>query len=111
MRLFQEMQKVCRLCCIQREPDGSGGQIETCSCGERFKAAVIRDSSSDPDQGEKKAELALYIVTTDRELDFGVVFAVPTESECKRFRIVSSGIQPPEFATFRFRQYRAEEYK
>ena len=108
MRLYDRMARPCRICRVKRAPDGRGGQVETCECGESFRAAVIRDEPSAPRIAEKTTEDAGYTVTTDRPLCFGTVFAIPTEDECMRFRIISTVKEPPVCASFRFFQYRAE---
>lgn len=76
-----------------RTEDGSGGHITKWAEGEQFKAAIVRDTSTEARIAEAAGAVEMYTVTVSRSvaLPFHAVFK--RVSDGKTFRITSDNAE------------------
>lgn len=93
--------------------DGQGGVTTDWTNGSTFKAAIVKSNTAVERVAERQGAKAGYIITTpiDIVLKFHDVFK--RDKDSKLFIVTSDATDtsPPEFATFKFNQVTAEEFK
>ena len=73
----------------KKTPDGSGGDITTWEEGERFDAAIIRDTSTEARIAEAAGTVEMYTVTVSRSVHLKYHAVFKRLSDGKTFRITS----------------------
>ncbi len=91
--LIDCMMVPCVVMVAERTPDGSGGYKTTWAEGDRFRAAIVRDSSTEARIAEASGTVELYTVTVSRSvhLEYHAVFKRLTDG--KTFRITSDNAE------------------
>lgn len=91
--LIDCMMVPCVVIVQERTPDGSGGYKTTWAEGDRFRAAIVRDSSTEARIAEASGTVELYTVTVSRSvhLEYHAVFKRLTDG--KTFRITSDNAE------------------
>lgn len=77
----------------KQEPDGSGGHINTWEDGEPFKAAIIRDTSTEARIAEAAGTVEMYTVTVSRSVKLPYHAVIKRLSDGKTFRITSDNAE------------------
>ena len=101
MRLYERMAEPCRLLRRSEAADGEGGVAA------EFAAVVVKNSSADGSQAEKRGEEAAWTVTGTRPLAYGDVIE---RADGSRLRVVSGQVVAPVMASFAFRQCKAVSF-
>lgn len=107
MRLYERMAEQCRLLRRSEAADGEGGVAVGYVAGAEFAAAVVKDSSADGSQADKRGEEAAWTVTGTRPLAYGDVIE---RADGSRLRVVSGQVVAPVMASFAFRQCKAVSF-
>lgn len=107
MRLYERMAEPCRLLRRSEAEDGEGGTAVEYVPDAEFAAAIVKDSSSDGSQAEKRGEDAAWTVTGTRPLAYGDVIE---RADGSRLRVVSGHVVAPAMASFAFRQCKAVSF-
>lgn len=97
----------------QRTPDGSGGYKTTWTEGERFRAAIIRDSSTEARIAEAAGTVELYTVTVPRSVHLEYHAVIKRLTDGKTFRITSDNAEKktPACAALDIAQSNAEAWR
>lgn len=77
----------------KQEPDGSGGYRTTWEDGEPFKAAIIRDNSTEARIAESAGTVEAYTVTVSRSVHLKYHAVIKRLSDGKTFRITSDNAE------------------
>lgn len=77
----------------ERTPDGSGGYTTTWTEGEQFKAAIIRDTTTEARIAEAAATVETYTVTVSRSVHLKYHDVFKRLSDGKTFRITSDNAE------------------
>jgi hypothetical protein len=77
----------------KQEPDGSGGYRTTWEDGEPFKAAIIRDNSTEARIAESAGTVEAYTVTVSRSVHLKYHAIIKRLSDGKTFRITSDNAE------------------
>ena len=77
----------------ERTPDGSGGSTTTWTEGEAFKAAVVRDTSTEARIAEAAGTVEMYTVTVSRSVHLAFHDVIKRLSDGKIFRITSDNAE------------------
>ena len=77
----------------KRTPDGSGGYDTTWEDGEPFKAAIIRDTSTEARIAEAAGTVEAYTVTVSRSVHLKYHAVIKRLSDGKTFRITSDNAE------------------
>lgn len=101
MRLYERMAEQCRLLRRTEAADGEGGTAVEYVPDAEFAAVIVKDSSSDGSQADKRGEEAAWTVTGTRPLAYGDVIE---RADGSRLRVVSGQVVAPVMASFAFRQ-------
>lgn len=89
MSLFNAMMVPCIRMEPKRSPDGSGGYTTIWEDGATFKAAVIRDTSTEARIAEAAGTVEMYTVTTSRAVSLKYHDVFRRLSDGETFRITS----------------------
>lgn len=76
-----------------RTPDGSGGYNTTWEEGEQFRAAIIRDTTTEARPAEAAGTVESYTVTTSRSVSLKYHDVFKRLSDGKTFRITSDNAE------------------
>ena len=76
-----------------RTPDGSGGYRTAWEEGKTFKAAIIRDTSTEARIAEAAGTVEMYTVTVSRSVDLKYHAVIKRLSDGKTFRITSDNME------------------
>lgn len=107
MRLYERMTEPCRLLRRSEAADGEGGMAVEYVPDAEFAAAIVKESSSDGSQAEKRGEDAAWTVTGTRPLAYGDVIE---RADGSRLRVVSGQVSAPAIASFAFRRCKAVSF-
>ena len=107
MRLYERMAEQCRLLRRSEAADGEGGTAVEYAADAGFAAVIVKDSSSDGSQADKRGEEAAWTVTGTRPLAYGDVIE---RADGSRLRVVSGQVAAPVMASFAFRQCKAVSF-
>lgn len=77
----------------KRTPDGSGGYRTTWEDGKTFKAAIIRDTSTEARIAEAAGTVEMYTVTVSRSVHLKYHAVIKRLSDGKTFRITSDNAE------------------
>ena len=77
----------------ERAPDGSGGSTTTWTEGKSFKAAVVRDTSTEARIAEAAGTVEMYTVTVSRSVHLAFHDVIKRLSDGKIFRITSDNAE------------------
>ena len=77
----------------KQEPDGSGGQRTAWKDGKQFKAAIIRDTSTEARIAEAAGTVEAYTVTVSRSVHLKYHAVIKRLSDGKTFRITSDNAE------------------
>lgn len=77
----------------KQTPDGSGGYRTTWEDGEPFKAAIIRDNSTEARIAESAGTVEAYTVTVSRSVHLAYHVVIKRLSDGKTFRITSDNAE------------------
>lgn len=77
----------------KQEPDGSGGYRTTWEDGKPFKAAIIRDTSTEARIAEAAGAVEAYTVTVSRSVHLKYHAVIKRLSDGKTFRITSDNAE------------------
>ena len=94
-------------------PDGSGGDRTTWEDGKQFKAAIIRDTSTEARIAEAAGTVEAYTVTVSRSVRLKYHDVIKRLSDGKTFRITSdnAGKQTPVCTALDIAQSTAEAWR
>jgi hypothetical protein len=93
MALIDCIMEPCVFMVPKRTPDGSGGYNPTWTEGERFKAAIIRDTSTEARIAEAAGTVDVYTVTVSRSVHLEYHAVIKRLSDGKIFRITSDNAE------------------
>lgn len=91
--LIDCMREECVFMLPKRSEDGSGGYVTTWEEGETFKAAVIRDTSTEARIAEAAGTVEMYTVTVPRSIHLAYHAVFKRLSDGKTFRITSDNAE------------------
>lgn len=95
--------------------DGEGGTTTTWMTGDRFLAAVVKDTSPEMRAAERAGSKPEYTVTINATTPIRLAYhdVIKRDSDGVVFRALSSSIDsaPPKCATFKFFQVRCEQWQ
>ena len=91
--LIECMMVPCVIMKKQQTPDGSGGCVPTWTDGERIKAAIIRDNSTEARIAEAAGTVETYTVTVSRSVHLEYHAVIKRLSDGKTFRITSDNAE------------------
>ena len=91
--LIDSMMVPCVFMEKKQTPDGSGGNRTTWEDGERFKAALIRDTSTEARIAEAAGTVEMYTVTVSRSVHLEYHAVIKRLSDGKTFRITSDNAE------------------
>jgi hypothetical protein len=113
MSLLHNMMCQCVFMVPQRSQDGSGGYRTKWAEGERFYAAIVRDSSTEARIAEAAGAVTMYTVTVPRSVQLAYHTVFKRLSDGKTFRITSdnSEMKTPMSATLDMAQSTAEGWR
>lgn len=111
--LIRRFMTPCVLVEKRSVPDGMGGSLASWVDGARFDAAVVKNTTLAASVAEKQGVSELYTVTFDAgmELDFHDVFRRMEDGALFRVTSNAADSQPPQGASFAFRQVKAERWE
>ena len=89
MSLIDCMTTPCVFMEKKQAPDGSGGYSTTWAEGERFNAAIVRDSSTEARIAEAAGTVEMYTITVSRSVHLPYHAVFKRLSDGKTFRITS----------------------
>lgn len=87
--LIDIMAETCVFMIPERVSDGSGGFKTTWTEGEQFKAAIVRDTSTEALIAEAGGVVEVYTVTVSRSVYLAYHAVIKRVSDGKTFRITS----------------------
>ena len=93
MSLIDCMMESCVLVSQKRTPDGSGGYKTTWEDGEPFKAAIVRDTSTEARIAEASGTVDMYTVSVSRSVHLEYHAVIKRLSDGKTFRITSDNAE------------------
>ena len=93
MPLFESMMVPCVLMEPKRTPDGSGGYSTTWEERERFRAAIIRDTSTEARIADAAKTVEKYTVTVSRSVHLAYHDVFKRLSDGKTFRVTSDNAE------------------
>ena len=93
MSLFNAMMVPCILMEPKRTPDGSGGYTTTWEDGATFKAAIVRDTSTEARKAEAAGTVEHFTVTTSRTVHLNYHTVFKRLSDGRVFRITSGNTE------------------
>lgn len=93
MALFESMMVPCIRMEPKRSPDGSGGHTTTWEDGATFKAAIVRDTSTEARIAEAAGTVEHFTVTTSRAVTLKYHDVFRRLSDGKTFRITSGNTE------------------
>lgn len=113
MSLFERMMTDCVRLVLATTEDGEGGRSTTWNQGAAFRAAIVFDNSMEARRADKDGVKSLYTVTVPADVSFNYHDVFKRVSDGKIFRATSDGddIVAPPMASFKFRQFSAEEWR
>lgn len=91
--LIDSMMVPCVFMEKKQTPDGSGGNISTWEDGEQFKAAIIRDTSTEARIAEAAGTVETYTITVSRSVHLEYHAVIKRLSDGKTFRITSDNAE------------------
>lgn len=91
--LIDSMMVPCVFMEKKQTPDGSGGNRTTWEDGEQFKAALIRDTSTEARIAEAAGTVEMYTVTVSRSVHLEYHAVIKRLSDGKTFRITSDNAE------------------
>lgn len=101
--------------CMEKKqtPDGSGGNRTTWEDGEQFRAAIIRDTSTEARIADTAGTVEMYTVTVSRSVRLKYHDVIKRLSDGKTFRITSdnAGKQTPVCTALDIAQSTAEAWR
>ena len=99
MSLISCMMETCVFMVPERIPDGSGGYRTTWTEGEAFKAAIIRDTSTEARIAEAAGTVDSYTVSVSRSVRLEYHAVIKRLSDGKTFRITSENAKKTPVCT------------
>ena len=111
--LIDSMMVPCVFMEKKQTPDGSGGNRITWEDGEQFKAAIIRDTSTEARIAEAAGTVEMYTVTVSRSVHLKYHDVIKRLSDGKTFRITSDNAekQTPACTALDIAQSTAEAWR
>lgn len=96
-----------------KPPDGSGGWAATWTEGEAFKAAIVRDTSTEARIAEAAGTVSAYTITVPRAVHLPFHSVIKRLSDGKTFRITSDNTEKktPACTALDMAQSTAEEWR
>lgn len=112
MRMFERMAVPCVFMVAQRTADGSGGYVTTWAEGERFTAAIVRNSANKTQIAEAAGAVEVYTVTVPRSVHLPFHAVIKRLEDGKTFRITSNNAEQkaPAWSTLDMAQATAEAW-
>ena len=87
--LIDCMMNDCVFMVPDSHPDGSGGYVTTWAEGEHFRAAIVRDTSTEARIAEAAGTVEMYTVTVSRSVHLAYHAVIKRLSDGNVFRITS----------------------
>ena len=111
--LFNSMMEECIFMLPKRSEDGSGGFVTTWEEGEAFKAAIVRDTSTEARIAEAAGTVGAYTVTVSRSVNLAYHAVIKRLSDGKVFRITSDNAEKkaPKCSALDIAQSTAEAWR
>lgn len=111
MSLLYDAMEECVFIHRTTKPDGQGGYISEYSEGAEFKAAIVYDTSLEARVAAVQGITGSYTVSVPKSVEIGYHDAFVRRSDGQVFRCVSKDDSTtPEAASFKIRQFKAEEW-
>lgn len=107
MRLYERMAEPCVLLRRAEMEDGEGGTSVAYYDDAEFMAAIVKDSSVEGVQADRRGEEAAWTVTGNRPLAYGDVVR---RADGTLLRVVSAQVAAPAMASFAFRRCKAVSF-
>ena len=104
----------CVMLVKKRVPDEQGGFLDAAWADDApFKAAIVKDSSTQARRAEQESVTSVYTVTTPKGigLDYHEVFRRVSDGAIFRVTSDSKDSETPEVASFQFEQVSAERWE
>ena len=114
MSLIGDFTHECEMMTAAQSSDGAGGQRTAWTPGVRFRAAIVRQSATEPKTAEKQRAKSIYRVTIPScavELKHHDVFRRISDGKVFRVTEDSDDVRTPARASFQFSQISAEEWR
>lgn len=113
MSLIDCMMVPCVFMVPERTPDGSGGYTTKWAEGEPFKAAIVRDTSTEARIAEAAGTVDMYTVTVSRSVHLAYHAVIKRLSDGKVFRITSDNadVKTPVCTALDIAQSTAEAWR
>lgn len=89
MSLIDCMMETCVLMVPERTPDGSGGYNPKWTEGERFRAAITLDTSTEARVADAAGAVETYTISVSRSVHLAYHAVIKRLSDGKTFRITS----------------------
>ena len=111
--LIDSMMVPCVFMEKKQTPDGSGGKRSTWEDGEQFKAAIIRDTSTEARIAEAAGTVETYTITVSRSVHLEYHAVIKRLSDGKTFRITSDNAEKktPDCTSLDIAQSSAEAWR
>lgn len=111
--LFETFMVPCIKLEKQMTADGEGGYQESWINGLTFEAAIVFNNSTEAKAANKATETPTFTITTQTDIPLNYYDVFKRVSDGKIFRLISGGedLKTPDVATFRFKQFKAEEWR
>ena len=113
MSLFDCVMESCVFMVQKKTPDGSGGSKTTWIEGEPFKAAIVRDTSTEAHTAESAGTVDMYTISVSRSVRLEYHAVIKRLSDGKTFRITSDNTdkKTPVCAALDIAQSSAEAWR
>ena len=113
MSLLNSNMVSCVFMLPTKAPDGSGGWFTTWAEGEPFKAAIIRDTSTEARIAEAAGTVSVYTITVSRAVHLPFHSVIKRLSDGKTFRVTSDNTEKktPVCTALDMAQSTAEEWR
>lgn len=113
MSLMDCFKAPCVRLIAKSEPDGEGGRKTVWEEGELFTAAIVLVSAASERRAEKDNAVSEYTVAVDPALSFVFHDVFRRKTDGKIFRAITDSDDKvtPICASFRFAQFKAEEWR
>lgn len=113
MGLIDCMMTMCVFMVKKQIPDGSGGYKTTWTDGVPFKAAIVRDTSTEARIAEAAGTVDVYTITVSRSVHLKYHDVIKRLSDGKTFRITSDNadVKTPACTALDIAQSTAEAWR
>ena len=113
MSLLDEFMTPCCFMESRRIKDGAGGFTTEWFEGEKFKAAIVRDTTMEARIAEKQSVTSVFTITTSRKVNLKHDDKIKRLKDGRYFRVTSDGDEKesPRSSTLDISQVMAEKWE